>query len=130
MSEEDVVFIRDLEVETVIGVFEWERRIRQKVVLDLEMVTDVRAAAAGDRIEDALDYKAVSKRIQAFVADSAFHLVETLAERVAGIVCSEFGVARVRLRLSKPGALRGARDVGVVIVRDAGDFPDGEGAGA
>ena len=115
----DTVFIRELEIDTVIGIFEWERRIRQTVRLDIEMDADVARAAASDAIEDALDYKAVSKRVQSFVAESEFQLVETLAERVAQLIIQEFGVPRVKLTLSKPGALRGARDVGVIVERSA-----------
>ncbi|RMG30649.1 MAG: dihydroneopterin aldolase [Gammaproteobacteria bacterium] len=113
----DIVFIRDLRVEAVIGVFEWERRIRQTLSFDLEMATDVARAAATDRIEDALDYKAVAKRITTYVAASEFRLVETLAERVAALVREEFGVPWVRLVVNKTGAVRGARDVGVIIER-------------
>jgi len=113
----DIVFIRGLEVETIIGIYDWERTTKQKVVLDLQMSTDVARAAASDRIEDALDYKAVAKRLIQFIGDSEFQLVETLAERCAGIIRQEFGVAWVRLELNKRGALRGSRDVGVVIER-------------
>ncbi len=119
MTARDIVYIRNLEVETVIGVFDWEREIRQVVSIDLEMRTDVRRAAATDRIEDAVDYKAIGKRVIAFVADSQFGLVETLAERIAAIVLEEFGVGWLRIRVSKPGALRGASDVGVLIEREA-----------
>jgi dihydroneopterin aldolase len=113
----DTIFLSDLRVETLIGIFEWERQIRQTVSIDLEMATDIRKAAASDSIEDTLDYKAVAKRIIAFVETSEFYLVETLAERIAGIVTEEFGVPWVRLTLSKPGAIRGARDVGIRIER-------------
>ena len=113
----DIVYIRDLKIETVIGIFDWERRIRQTVSLDLEMATDIRKAAASDDIKDALDYKAVSKRLITFVGESEFLLVETMAEKIAGIVLDEFNVPWLRLRLSKPGAVRGAQDVGVIIER-------------
>jgi dihydroneopterin aldolase len=113
----DTVYIRDLRVETVIGIYEWERRVRQTVVLDLEMAADVARAAATDSIADALDYKAVAKRLIAFVEASQFELVETLAERAAEIVLTEFQVPWLRLQVNKQGALRGARDVGVVIER-------------
>lgn len=115
----DTVFITGLEVDTVIGIFDWERRIRQTVRMDIEMDADVAKAAATDAIEDALDYKAVSKRVQSFVRESEFQLVETLAERVAQLIIQEFGVPRVKLTLAKPGALRGARDVGVIVERSA-----------
>lgn len=113
----DIVYIRDLKIETVIGIFDWERRIRQTVSLDLEMATDIRKAAASDDIKDALDYKAVAKRLIAFVSESEFLLVETLAEKVAEIVRQEFQVPWLRLRLSKPGAVRGSQDVGLIIER-------------
>ncbi|MES2919178.1 MAG: dihydroneopterin aldolase [Pseudomonadota bacterium] len=113
----DIVYIRDLKIDTVIGIFDWERRIRQTISLDLEMAFDIRPAAASDNIADALDYKAVAKRLIGFVESAEFLLVETLAEQVAAIVREEFGVRWLRLRLSKPGALRGAQDVGVVIER-------------
>ncbi len=113
----DIIYLRDLRIETVIGIYDWERRIRQVVSLDLEMAADIRRAAASDAIEDTLDYKAVAKRLIEFVGDSEFQLVETLAERIAEIVRNEFGVQWVRLCLSKPGAVRGAGDVGVVIER-------------
>lgn len=114
----DIVYLRDLKVETVIGIFDWERRIRQTVSIDLEMASDIAKAAATDTIEDALDYKAVAKRLIDFIGNSEFQLVETLAERVADIVLTEFDVPWLRLRLSKPGAIRGARDVGVLIERE------------
>lgn len=117
----DIVYIRELRIETVIGIYEWERRIRQSVVLDLEMAADIARAAATDNIADALNYKAVAKRVIAFVEASQFQLVETLAERVAEIVLEEFGVPWLRLRVNKEGALRGARDVGVVIERGQRD---------
>ena len=113
----DIVYIRDLRIDTVIGIYEWERRVRQTVALDLEMAADVQRAAATDNIADALNYKAVAKRVIAFVEASQFQLVETLAERVTEIVMTEFGVPWLRLRLNKEGALRGARDVGVVLER-------------
>jgi len=115
----DIVFLRDLRIETVIGIYDWEREIKQTVVLDLEMATDVARAAASDRIEDALDYKAVAKRLITFVGESRYQLVETLAEACARIVREEFGVPWVRLTLNKIGAVNGARDVGVTIERGA-----------
>lgn len=113
----DIVFLRGLRVDTVIGVYDWERRIKQTVVLDLEMATDVRKAAATDDIQDALDYKSVAKRVEHFVAESEFQLVETLAERCAQIIRDEFSVPWLRLTLNKKGAVRSAEDVGVIIER-------------
>ena len=113
----DRVFIEALEIECVIGIYDWERKIRQPVVLDLEMAFDNTVPAASDDIADTLDYKAVSKRLIQFVSGSEFGLVETLAERCAAIVLDEFGVRHVRLKLAKPGAVRGSRAVGVIIER-------------
>lgn len=118
----DIVYLRDLEIECVIGIFEWERRIRQTVVLDLDMGTDIKRAAASDRIEDTIDYKKVAKRLLAFVGESQFNLVETLAEQIARVVVTEFGVAWVKVRLNKQGAIRGARDVGIEIERRTADY--------
>ncbi|MDE2055097.1 MAG: dihydroneopterin aldolase [Xanthomonadaceae bacterium] len=113
----DTVFIEALEVETVIGIYDWERNLRQKVVLDIEMAFDNRKPAASDKIEETVNYKAVSKRLIAFIEASQFELVETLAERCAAIIRDEFGVPWVRLRLAKPGAVTGSKAVGVVIER-------------
>jgi dihydroneopterin aldolase len=113
----DIVYIRELEIDTVIGIYDWERQIRQTVSLDLDLATDIRPAAASEDIERALDYKAVSKRLIAFVEGSEFLLIETLAERIATIVLDEFDVPWLRLRVGKPGAVTGARDVGVIIER-------------
>lgn len=115
----DIVFIEDLKIQTVIGVFDWEREVRQTVSLDLEMAFDIAKAAASDDIEDTLDYKAVSKRLIRFVEDSDFQLVEALAEHCASIVLAEFPVTWLRLKVSKPGAVRGSSAVGVVIERQA-----------
>lgn len=113
----DIIYLSDLRIQTIIGVFDWEREIKQEVVIDLEMASDIRSAAASDALEDTLDYKAVAKRVIGFVEQSEFQLVETLAERIAAIVRQEFGVPWLRLRLNKQGAVRGARDVGVIIER-------------
>lgn len=113
----DIIYLNDLRIDTVIGIYDWERRTRQTVILDLEMGTDIRAAAASDDIEHTLDYKAVAKRLIEFVSQSEFQLVETLAEKIADILLTEFKVPWLRLRLNKQGALRGVRDVGVIIER-------------
>ena len=113
----DRVFIEGLEIETTIGIYDWERRIKQPLLFDLEMGFDNRKPAASDNIEHTLDYKAISKRLVAYVKASDFGLVETLAERCCEIVLAEFNVAWVRLKLSKRGAVRGARNVGVMIER-------------
>lgn len=114
----DSIFLRELKVETIVGIRDWERKVRQTVSIDLEMGTDIRAAAASDSIDDALDYKLVAKRVQQFVADSSFQLVETLAEKIAEVVLNDFDTPWVEVRVSKPGAIRGARDVGVRIRRE------------
>lgn len=113
----DIVFLNQLKIDTVIGIYEWERRIRQTVCIDLEMSSDIAKAANSDAIDDALDYKRVAKRIITFVENSEFQLVETMAERISEIIRNEFGVAWVKIRVSKPGAIRGAKDVGVLIER-------------
>ena len=113
----DIVYISDLRIETVIGIYDWEREIRQIVSIDLEMAADNRKAAATELIEDALNYKAVAKRLIRFVEESEFQLVETLAEHIAEIVLDEFDVDWVRLKLGKPGAVTGSREVGVIIER-------------
>jgi dihydroneopterin aldolase len=113
----DIIYLNALKIETVIGVYDWERQIKQTVVLDLAMATDIRQAATTDRIEDTLNYKAVAKRLVEFVSHSDFQLIETLAESVAEIVMTEFSVPWIRVQLNKPGAVRGARDVGVIIER-------------
>ncbi len=113
----DIVYIRELQVETIIGIFDWEREVKQVVSLDIEMQTDIRVSAQSDNIDDTLNYKAVAKRLIGFIETSSFQLVETLAEQCAKIILEEFAVSWVKLRLSKPGAVRGARDVGVIIER-------------
>ena len=118
----DRIFLHELKVETIIGIWEWERKIRQTVVIDLEMSADIAKAAATDSVDDTLNYKLVAKRIQKFVEESSFQLVETMAERIAAIVRDEFDVQWVKVRVNKPGAIRGSRDVGVLIER--GERPD------
>jgi dihydroneopterin aldolase len=119
----DIVYIRDLRIETIIGIYDWEREVKQTVSLDLEMVHDIRKAADTDDIQYALNYKSIAKRLIAFIEGSEFLLVERMAEEVAAIVLNEFLVPWLRLRVSKPGALRGSKDVGILIQR--GEKPDG-----
>ncbi|MCW8855192.1 MAG: dihydroneopterin aldolase [Gammaproteobacteria bacterium] len=113
----DIVYIRDLRIETIIGIYDWERETLQTVSLDLEMGTDIKKAASSDHIDDTLDYKSVAKRLIQYVGESEFQLVETLSERIAEIVLNEFNVPWMKLRLSKPGAVTGSQDVGVIIER-------------
>jgi len=113
----DIIFLRGLAIECTIGFLEWERKVRQTVVLDLEVPTDCARAAESDDVAHTVDYKAMAKRVIAFVGESQFLLVETLAHRTAMLLLEEFGVPWVRLTLNKPGAIRGSRDVGVTIER-------------
>ena len=119
----DRIFLHGLTVECVIGFIDWERRVKQTVVLDIELPVDCRVASLTDEVADTLDYKKVAKRVQAFVAASEFKLVETLAHRVALLILEEFAVEWVRVALNKPGAIRDSRDVGVVIERSRADLP-------
>ena len=113
----DIVYIKKLQTDAVIGVYDWERSIRQTLVLDLELGSDNRRAAATDGIAEAVDYDAISKRVLAYVQASEFQLIETLAERVAELVLAEFAIPWLRLSLGKPGAVAEAEDVGVIIER-------------
>jgi dihydroneopterin aldolase len=113
----DKIFLRGLAVDCIIGFIDWERQVKQTVLIDLEMPVDCARAAESDRVADTLDYKRVAKRVIAFVEASEFQLIETLAERVAAVILAEFDMAWVRVTLSKPGAIRGSREVGVEIER-------------
>jgi dihydroneopterin aldolase len=114
----DKIFIHALKTEAIIGIFDWERQVKQTVIVDIEISADVRKAALSDSIDDTLNYKKIAKRVLAFVESSQFHLVETLAEHIAMLILEDFGVAWVGLSLSKPGAIRNSRDVGVMLERD------------
>jgi 7,8-dihydroneopterin aldolase/epimerase/oxygenase len=111
----DKIFLTALSTEAVIGIFDWEREIRQRVEIDLEMSLDLTPAGKSDSIDDTLNYKSVAKRVLAFVGESRFRLVETLAERIAGLLLAEFPIVRVRVTVHKPGAIRNSSDVGVII---------------
>lgn len=113
----DRIFITALTAEAIIGIHDWEREVRQRIEIDLEMWVDLAAAAGSDDIEDTLNYRSVAKRVLAFVQQSRYRLIEALAGEVARIVLTEFEVARVRVTVHKPGAVRHAKDVGVVIER-------------
>ncbi|MGH8488641.1 MAG: dihydroneopterin aldolase [Gammaproteobacteria bacterium] len=113
----DIIYINDLRIEAVIGVYAWERQLKQVVIFDLEIGTDIRKAALTDSVADTLNYKDVAKRVLAFVTDSRYQLVESLAEAVAELIIKEFDIPWLRLRLNKQGAVRGVRDVGVIIER-------------
>jgi 7,8-dihydroneopterin aldolase/epimerase/oxygenase len=122
---DDRIFLHGLTAECIIGFIDWERRVKQTVVLDIELPVDCRRAAASDEVADTLDYKKVAKRVLAFIEASEFKLVETLANRVALLILEEFAVAWVRIALNKPGAIRSSRDVGVVIERARADLAPG-----
>ena len=119
----DILYIRNLKVDAVVGIFSWEKRIRQPLHLDLEIALDIRKAAATDDIQYALDYKTVSTRLTQFISQSEWHLIETLAEKIAALLMSEFGVTWLRLKLSKPAALPTADSVGLMIERGDKSVP-------
>ena len=113
----DIIYINDLRIETIIGIYGWERKTRQTVVLDIEIGTDIRKASTTENVEDTINYKLVAERLFDFVSGSEFELVETLAEQISDILLNEFNVPWLRLKLNKQGALKGVRDVGVIIER-------------
>ena len=113
----DTIFVTDLRVETIVGIWEWERQVPQTVRIDLEMAADIRRAAASDSIEATLDYRAVAKRVAEFVAESRYKLIESMAEGIADVIVGEFDVPWVKVSVHKPWAVRGSKDVGIVIER-------------
>jgi 7,8-dihydroneopterin aldolase/epimerase/oxygenase len=120
----DKIFLHALKAEAIIGIYAWERQVKQTVIVDLEMNGSVRKAALSDSIDDTLNYKRVAKRVLAFIEASQFHLVETLTEQIAMLLLAEFGLVWVRVSLSKPGAVRNSRDVGVIIEREVKDLAE------
>lgn len=118
----DKIFLTALRTECIVGIWDWERKVKQTVVIDIEMACDIRKAALSDHIDDTIDYKKVSKRLLSFVGESQYQLVETLTENIARIVITEFDVTWVRVRLNKQGAIRNSRDVGILIERRAEDY--------
>ena len=113
----DIVFVEGLKIDTVIGIYDWEKKIRQDIILDIEMSSDIAAAAKTDHIDQALNYKDVCKRVASFVRESKFELVETLAEEICQIILNEFDISWVKLKLNKGEAITGATGVGVIIER-------------
>jgi len=113
----DIIYLNELRVDTVIGIYDWERRTKQTIILDIEMATNIKKAADSDDIKDTLNYKAVAKRLIAYIGETEFELVETLAEKIAEILLHEFNIPWCKIRLNKRGAVRGVRDVGIVIER-------------
>jgi len=120
----DKIFFTAITTECIVGIWDWERKVKQTVVIDVEMACDVRKAALSDHIDDTVDYKKVSKRLLNFVSESQFQLVEALAENIARIIVTEFAVPWVRVRLNKQGAIRNSRDVGILIERRTEDYSD------
>ena len=118
----DKIFLNQLRTECIVGIWDWERQVKQTVVIDLEMACDVRNAARTDHIDDTVDYKKVSKRLLNFVSESQFQLVETLTENIARIIVTEFAVSWVKVRLNKQGAIRNSQDVGIMIERTSADY--------
>jgi 7,8-dihydroneopterin aldolase/epimerase/oxygenase len=118
----DKIFLSQLSVECIVGIWDWERRVKQTVIIDVELAADIRKAAATDHIDDTIDYKRLAKRLLSFVGESQYQLVETLTEAIAKVIVMEFGVSWVKVRLNKRGAIRGARDVGIEIERRAEDY--------
>ena len=118
----DRIFLRGLTAECIIGFIDWERRVKQTIVVDLELPVDCRRASISDAVADTVDYKRVAKRVLAYIETSEFKLVETLAQRLALLLLEEFGLEWVRICLNKPGAIRHSRDVGVVIERSRADL--------
>src|SRR5262252_7378023 len=128
-SAGDRIFLHGLSAECIIGFIDWERRVKQTVVLDIELPVDCAHAARTDEVADTLDYKKVAKRVLAFIEASEFKLVETLAHRLALLILEEFGLEWVRITLNKPGAIRSSRDVGVMIERTRADLEVADGPG-
>lgn len=113
----DKVFISQLQVNTIIGVYDFEKESKQDLFFDVEMLTDIRAAALSDNINDAVDYALVSERIIAHTTAKPVDLLETLVEQLAAIILTEFNVQQVMIRVSKPAAVKAAQTVGVEITR-------------
>lgn len=113
----DHIFLGGLECQCIIGFIEWERRVPQTVVIDLQLPCDCARAAQSDSVADTVDYKSVAKRVLAYVGASQFHLLETLAQKLADLLLEEFALAWIRIRIHKPGAIRHSQDVGVAIER-------------
>jgi len=113
----DIIYLRDLKCECTIGVWQWEKAITQTLVLDIELATDAGKAAENDNLTDALDYQAISERVQAFAKENTFELIETLAERIAALILGEFNTPWVRIKLDKGQAVKGVKNVGVIIER-------------
>ena len=113
----DRIFLSEMKIDTTVGIWEWEKRIKQQVIIDIEMSANIKKAAATDQIEDTLNYKAVAKSVRKLVEESSFQLVETMAEKISELVIGEHNVSWVKVRVNKPGAIRGSKGVGIIIER-------------
>lgn len=113
----DIIYLHGLKCECTIGVWEWEKAITQTLTLDIDLASDIPKAAANDDLKDALDYQAVTKRVQSFAKDNTFELIETLVEKLAELILSEFNTGWVRIKLDKGQAVKGVKNVGVIIER-------------
>ncbi|MED5429843.1 MAG: dihydroneopterin aldolase [Pseudomonadota bacterium] len=113
----DIIFIKELCIETVIGIYDWERKIKQMICIDLELGTDISKSSNSDDVKDTLDYKAVAKTVKSFLEKSEFMLVEALAEETVKLIFKKFDVSYIKARFSKPGAVTGSKEVGVIIER-------------
>ena len=122
MLKGDKIYIEYLRVKSTICIFDWEKKIKQEVSISYEIPHDNKKAAAEDIIEATTDYKTITKAIIAFVEGNKFELVETFAEKIAEMVIKDFKVEEIRLRVSKPGALRFSKDVGVIIERNKSSY--------
>lgn len=123
LMAKDIIFIEGLEIETIIGVYEQERDIKQKVVLDIEMTLPESDAASSDDLRHTVDYDAVSKLVTSYVIDTQYQLIESLAEQVASLVLGAFATDSLKLKLSKPGAVKNAKAVGLIILRSVDENP-------
>ena len=122
MIKKDKIYVEDLKVMATIGIFDWEKKIKQEVSISYEIDQDNALAAVEDKIEAATDYKSITKAIIRLVEDNKFELVERFAEEIAKMVITKYDVSWIKLRVSKPGALRFSKDVGVIIERTAEDY--------
>lgn len=123
LMAKDIIFIEGLEIETIIGVYEHERDIKQKVVLDIEMTLPESDAASSDDLRHTVDYDAVSKLVTSYVIDTQYQLIESLAEQVASLVLGAFAADSLKLKLSKPDAVKNAKSVGLIIQRSVDGNP-------
>jgi len=113
----DKIFLSEIKIETTVGIWEWEKRIKQTVIIDIEMSADIKKAAATDDINDTLNYKAVAKSVRKLVEESQFQLVETMAEKISELILTEHDVDWIKVKVNKPGAIRGSKGVGIIIER-------------